>query len=238
MMKVLSKISKFTIVLLSTLMISVSTIYAQTEIMPGQELERIQLDKKAKEKYLVIDVRPEEQYEKGHLSHAINIPLEDLGNELDRLEDYKEMPIIVYCNTGKKSAEAATLLLDKGFKDVKDAQGVKEFEYTLVTYESILPDEFIEEAKDKETLFIDARDAKDFEKASVEGAINASVDNPEAVLEQLPEDKTAKIITFCYSGNKSADIANFLEEHGYTNVKNSLDGTKENENLPLVEKAS
>ncbi|MCR8968566.1 rhodanese-like domain-containing protein [Facklamia sp. 7083-14-GEN3] len=238
MQKTLLKSVKVIVTFVAVFALDLSSVYAQAEIMPGEELEKIQLDKKKKEKYLVIDVRPEEEYEEGHLSHAINIPLDQLEEQLERLEDYKKMPIIVYCNTGKKSAEAASLLIDNGFKDVKDAKGVKEFEYTLVAYESILPDTFIEAAEAGETIFIDARDLEDFEKASVEGAIHASVDKPEAVLEQLPEDKEVEIITFCYSGNKSAQIANFLTENGYTNVKNSLDGTKENKELPIIEKAS
>lgn len=218
------------------LSLGVSSIYAQAEIMKGEELEKIELDKDAKEKVLVIDVRPEEEYDQGHLTHAINIPLDDLEEELPRLEEFKEKSIIVYCNTGKKSAQAAQLLLDNGFKDVKDAQGVKDFEYTLVTFESILPDEFKEAAEEGEVVFIDARDAKDFEIGSVEGAINVPVDQKETALDQLPDDKETEIITYCYSGNRSAEVAQYLTEQGYTNVKNSLDGTKENDQLPIVEK--
>ncbi|MGF3073529.1 rhodanese-like domain-containing protein [Facklamia sp. P13069] len=238
MQKTLLKSLKLIVSFVAVFALGLSNVYAQAEIMTGEELEKIQLDKKKKEKYLVIDVRPEEDYAEGHLSHAINIPLDQLEEQLERLEDYQKMPIIVYCNTGNKSAEAANLLIDNGFEDVKDAVGVKDFEYTLVTYESILPDTFIEAAEAGKTIFIDARDLKDFEKASVEGAIHASVDKPETVLEQLPEDKEVEIITFCYSGNKSAQIANFLTEKGYTNVKNSLDGTKENKKIPIIEKAS
>lgn len=214
-----------------------TTALAQAEIMKGEELEKIELDKDAKEKVLVIDVRPEEEYKEGHLKHAINMPLDTLKDELGRLEDFKEKDIIVYCNTGKKSAEAAQLLMDNGFTKVKDAQGVKDFEYTLVTYENILMDEFIEKTTDDvETLFIDARKPEDFAKDSVKDAISGDPEKPEAILEQLPEDKNAEIITYCYSGNRSAVIAEHLTKEGYTNVFNSLDGTKENDKLPVEAK--
>ena len=235
MRKVLLNITKVAMVLGTVLSLGLTGVSAQAEIMPGEELEKIEVDAKAKEKVLVIDVRPTEEYEEGHLPHAINIPFDKLEENLDKLEDFKEFPIIVYCNTGKKSAESAQLLLDNDFKDVKDAVGVKEFEYTLVTYASILPAEFIEAAKEGEATFIDVRDAKDFEAGSVEGALNANVDKMEEILTELPEDKEAEIITFCYSGNKSATLADFLEKEGYTNVRNSLDGTKENEELLKAE---
>jgi len=43
----------------------------------------------------VIDVRPVEEYEAGHLSGAINIPLSELENKLDGLS--KDHEIVAYC---------------------------------------------------------------------------------------------------------------------------------------------
>ena len=39
----------------------------------------------------------------------------------------KKNRVVVYCNTGKKSKEAAEKLTKAGFKDVSDAKGVKEY---------------------------------------------------------------------------------------------------------------
>ncbi|MCC4328669.1 metalloregulator ArsR/SmtB family transcription factor [Limosilactobacillus reuteri] len=44
---------------------------------------------------LWLDVRPEDEYESGHIKSAINIPLTELQNHLTELP--KEKPIIVYC---------------------------------------------------------------------------------------------------------------------------------------------
>lgn len=234
MRKTLLTVSKSVMALAMILSLGAGSIFAQeVSSMEGEELEKIELDKKKKEKYLVIDVRPEEEYDAGHLTHAINIPLEELESDLSRLEEYKEMPIVVYCNTGKKSGEAADLLLSNGFTDVTNAAGVKDFEYTLVSFESILFDEVVTAVEEGKATFVDVRDAKDFEKGSLPGAINVPVETPEVALEQLPEDKETEIITFCYSGNKSAQVAEFLANEGYTNVKNSLYGTKEKDDFPI-----
>ena len=44
---------------------------------------------------LWLDVRPEDEYESGHIKSAINIPLTELQSHLTELP--KEKPIIVYC---------------------------------------------------------------------------------------------------------------------------------------------
>jgi rhodanese-related sulfurtransferase/biotin operon repressor len=44
---------------------------------------------------MVIDVRPESEYESGHIKDAINIPLEELSKRLTELP--KEQEIVAYC---------------------------------------------------------------------------------------------------------------------------------------------
>ena len=95
--------------------------------MSGEDLNKIEKDDKEKEKYLVIDVRDAKEYKEGHVKHAINIPHTDIEKEAERISAWKEKPVVVYCNTGKKSKEAAEKLTKAGFKDVSDAKGVKEY---------------------------------------------------------------------------------------------------------------
>lgn len=58
----------------------------------------------------LIDVRSEEEYNEGHLPHAINIPLNLLRLKIRQLDQGKTY--VVVCNTGRRS-EAATYLLGK-----------------------------------------------------------------------------------------------------------------------------
>ncbi|RYC97338.1 rhodanese-like domain-containing protein [Facklamia hominis] len=237
MRKTLMNVTKSALVLATVVSLGVGSIYAaDIEVIEGEKLEQIEQDNKEKEKVLVIDVRDDDAYEKGHVKHAINIEADDLEENLPRLENYKKMQVVVIAATKEDSAASAQLLLDNGFEKVQNADGVDEFDYQLVTFESILPDELMDEIDDDDVIFIDGRDEKDFNKSAIKGAHHVDSETPEAALEFLPEDKDTEIITYCYSGNRSSVIAEYLEEQGYTNVRNSLDGTKENKDIPLENK--
>lgn len=91
------------------------------KVIEVPELKR-RLD--AGEDMLVLDVRKPEDYhgELGHVSGAINIPLDDLENRLDELTEYQERPVVTICRTDRMSGQAARLLASKGFADVHVAR--------------------------------------------------------------------------------------------------------------------
>jgi len=60
----------------------------------------------------LVDVRTPEEYAAGFVAGAINIPLDELSARLDELPT--DVPIIVYCRSGSRSAQAATILCDAG----------------------------------------------------------------------------------------------------------------------------
>lgn len=206
----------------------------------GADLEEIQQDNDEKEKYMVVDIRPEEEYDSGNLKHAINIPAADLESEMDRLreEEYTDLPIIVYGNTAEEAQDSAQLLVDNDFPDVAVAEGVDEFDgYDLVLYESTLIDDTLASIENQEDfIFIDARDQEDFDVSAFPGAIKADPENPEAIISELPEDTAQEIMVYCYSGNRSAGVATAIADAGYENVYNALFGTGEYEDYPLEEK--
>lgn len=201
---------------------------AKAQLMKGDELAKIEADKKEKENYLVIDVRSPEEYKEGHIKFAINMPIDDFDKEMDSIKDFKDKNVVVYCNSGKKSAEVADKLVKAGFTKVFDAEGVKKFDYDLVKFSSELGPKFEQDIKDgKAKLIIDARKAEDFKKGTFDGAINIMPDDFDANKDKLPQDKDEAIYVFCYSGNKSSEVAQKLIDAGYTNVVNGIDGTKE-----------
>ena len=201
-----------------------------TEVMSmkGEELNKIENDKKEKENYLVIDVRSPEEYKEGHLKFAINMPLDNFKNDYTSLESFKNKDVVLYCNSGKKSGEAADILVKNGFTKVYNADGVKKYNYDLVKYNNLLGSQFESAVKDsKDSTIIDARKDGDFKKASFRGALNITPDNFKENMSKLPKDKNTPIFVYCYTGNKSAKVSNMLIKDGYTNVTNALDGTKE-----------
>lgn len=198
---------------------------AEVKTMAGADLQAIEDDKDKKEGVMVVDVRSPEEYAAGHITFAINMPIDTFKDNIAKLDAWKDKSVILYCNSGKKSAEAAQILVDNGFSDVTNADGVKQYEYKLVTYGNVTADELM--AKKDEAFIVDVRSKEDYDKAHFTNAVNVDVEKLDALDALLPEDKNALIITHCYSGNRSAKAAAYIVEKGYTNVWNSLDGTKE-----------
>ncbi|TCU71633.1 rhodanese-related sulfurtransferase [Tissierella praeacuta] len=203
-----------------------STDIATIKTMTGEELVK-QNSGKEKDKVLIIDVRSPEEYKAGHIQHAINMNIEGFEDSIGELEDLKDFPIITYCNSGKKSGQVAEILVNKGFKDVTNAAGVKEFEYDLVHYDDLRGATFqklIDENKDM--ILVDVRPEKQVaQEGMIEGAINIPFDAVESNLDKLPKDKT--IALYCNTGTKSAEVAKQLEDIGYENIVNAIEGVKE-----------
>jgi len=68
----------------------------------------------------IIDVRSREEFAAGHLEGAINLDYEGgtLEAELGSLD--QDVAYIVYCQSGRRSALATTLMKDAGFTSVTD----------------------------------------------------------------------------------------------------------------------
>ena len=66
----------------------------------------------------VLDVRTEGEFRGGHLPGAELLPVQILAENLDKLEEYKDSDILVYCASGNRSTVASRLLIDAGFTRV------------------------------------------------------------------------------------------------------------------------
>ncbi len=67
----------------------------------------------------LLDVREEYEYDEYNLDGKL-IPLGELNDRLEELEDWKEKEVIVHCKAGGRSATAKNFLISKGFKNVKN----------------------------------------------------------------------------------------------------------------------
>jgi rhodanese-related sulfurtransferase len=72
-------------------------------------------------KIALIDVRAKMEFEKGHIDGAIHVPAPDLRKRYQVLDS--SVPVVVVCNTGHRSSLAASLLKQKGFKEVYNMAG-------------------------------------------------------------------------------------------------------------------
>ena len=76
-----------------------------------------------KEEAVVIDVRTKDEFRKGHIVNALNMPMADMKNSHANLEKYKSKPIILVCNAGMTSSQAGQLLVKDGFEQVYSLKG-------------------------------------------------------------------------------------------------------------------
>ena len=82
-----------------------------------------------KDEGVVLDIREKKEFDKGHVVDAINIPMSRLAERAVELDKYKERTIILMCQHGQQSGEAAKLLHTKGFaKVIKMGGGLSEWQ--------------------------------------------------------------------------------------------------------------
>ncbi|WP_409022060.1 rhodanese-like domain-containing protein [Dellaglioa sp. P0083] len=75
-----------------------------------------ELDLLLAQKPQIIDVREDDEFAEGHIPGAINIPL-------DEVDDYELTgKAYIICRSGRRSAQAADILFEKGY-DVVDVYG-------------------------------------------------------------------------------------------------------------------
>lgn len=78
---------------------------------------------------VVIDTRDAEEFEKGHIVDAVNLPYATLEDRIRELDEYRDHAVIVCCENGRKSAHAGAYLRSNGFRTVyKLAGGLRAWE--------------------------------------------------------------------------------------------------------------
>jgi len=66
---------------------------------------------------LLLDVRTPGEFNSGHAEGAVNIPLQELQQQLDDIKA-KGKPVVAYCRSGNRSGMAAQLLNKAGIEAV------------------------------------------------------------------------------------------------------------------------
>ncbi len=74
-------------------------------------------------RYVLVDVRTDEEFRDGHIPNALHIPLDQLEERYQELERYKEQKILLVCRSGRRSALAAEFLAGAGFQHLYNLKG-------------------------------------------------------------------------------------------------------------------
>jgi rhodanese-related sulfurtransferase len=67
---------------------------------------------------LVLDVRSGDDYARGHILHARNIPSAQIPGRIDELQKFKARPIILACQNGTTAGTSCAALRKAGFSEV------------------------------------------------------------------------------------------------------------------------
>ena len=82
--------------------------------------------------YLVLDVRSPEEYAEGHIPHAINIPMEQFGEDPPKELPDRNQTIFVYCVKGIRSMNVANRLAHMGYKNIIEMGGIQDWHGKIV----------------------------------------------------------------------------------------------------------
>jgi rhodanese-related sulfurtransferase len=197
--------------------------HIQIELLPveskSMEAETEKAEEKTAEKakdfssLIVVDVRTGEEFEYGAYPDAINIPLDELMHRYEELGNNPEREIVVYCASGARSAYAQQVLMNLGYKNVKNGGGIN----AMMARRNAKP--AAGSAQTNTPLVVDVRTPEEYYGGAFPGAINIPLDELHMRIDELG-NKSREITLYCASGARSAYAQRGLMQMGFTNVKN------------------
>ncbi len=72
---------------------------------------------------ILLDVRTPQEYQEGHIPESKNVPLQALEG-VKQVVTKMDTPVFVYCYSGGRSRQAAKLLAQMGYTNIKDIGGI------------------------------------------------------------------------------------------------------------------
>ena len=109
----------------STILISIAVLYLIFKLLGFlgrlgiKQLSPKELDQK--KGMVLLDVRPDKEYEQGHIPGAVHVPLADIGDKVKKLKKDKDR--VVYCRSGNQSIWAIKRLMGMGYKNLYNLKG-------------------------------------------------------------------------------------------------------------------
>lgn len=79
-------------------------------------IESVDLAQLIKDGAVIVDVRSKGEFASGHVKGSINIPLEQITNNVNNLKKHNH--VIVCCRSGNRSGMAKRMLQSKGLNNV------------------------------------------------------------------------------------------------------------------------
>jgi rhodanese-related sulfurtransferase len=179
----------------------------------------------------VIDVRPREEYDIGHIPGSIHIFETEIEHMLAYCPDKSNGPVL-YCNGPycHKTLRVAEKLIKKGCLNVKKYRlGFPIWRAFGYATETTLPGFKHLYLSDKATVLVDARSREEFQAGTVPGAVNLKASELEAANQdgRLPyKDHGRRIVVFGKTTEQARELSQAIAHRAYWNCS-YLAGTYE-----------
>jgi rhodanese-related sulfurtransferase len=85
----------------------------------------------SEEGYIILDVRTQEEYDQGHIPGAVCFPLADIECKAKVFIPDKDTMYLIYCRSGRRSKEAAEILVDQGYTNIMEFGGIIDWPYEV-----------------------------------------------------------------------------------------------------------
>ncbi len=83
------------------------------------------------ENIVIIDVRAPHEFSAGHIKNAINLPMENVLQQIESVVENKEQKIFVNCLSGARSKASVDMITSKGYTNVFNIGGISTWKYGL-----------------------------------------------------------------------------------------------------------
>lgn len=103
--------------------LALAALFGFQQLQAAEGVDVKQAQSMNKQGALLLDVREPDEYSAIHAPNAKLIPLGQLNSRLQEIASYKDKPIVVMCRSGRRSAQAVSLLRDAGYSQVSNVKG-------------------------------------------------------------------------------------------------------------------
>jgi rhodanese-related sulfurtransferase len=84
------------------------------------------------EAFILLDVRTDEEYREKRIDGSVLIPDYEIGSRAEAELPDKDALILIYCRSGRRSANVANELIAMGYTNVYDFGGIIDWFYETV----------------------------------------------------------------------------------------------------------
>lgn len=103
--------------------VALAVFEVQARIQAFAALSAMQAVRLMNQGALILDLRPKESFDAGHIGEARNVPAADLESQVDGLKKWRDKNVITYDDSGSGGAGAARTLTKLGFTKVFNLEG-------------------------------------------------------------------------------------------------------------------